>query len=76
MNTIKKEIELKVTGMTCSHCEMTVKKALESINGVKKVKVNRNKNNALVTFKNNIEVDVNELIKAVTGSGYEASFKE
>ncbi len=76
MNTIKKEIELKVTGMTCSHCEMTVKKALESINGVKKVKVNRNKNNALVTFKNNIEVDVNELIKAVTGSGYEASLKE
>jgi copper chaperone CopZ len=73
MNTNKKEIELKVTGMTCSHCEMTVKKALESINGVKKAKVNRNKNNALVTFKSNIEIDINELIKAVSDSGYEAS---
>ncbi len=75
MNTIKKEIELKVTGMTCGHCEMTVKKVLESINGVKKAKVNRNKSNALVTFKNNNEVDVNELIKAVSDSGYDASLK-
>lgn len=75
MSTNKKEVELKVTGMTCSHCEMTVKKALESIDGVKKAKVNRNKNNALVTFKNNIEVNINELIKAVENSGYEVSLK-
>ena len=73
MNTNKKEIELKVTGMTCGHCEMTVKKALEGINGVKKAKVNRNKNNALITFNDNIEVDIDELIKAVENSGYEAS---
>lgn len=76
MNTDKKTIELNVAEMTCEHCEMTVKKALESITGVKKVKVNRNKNNALVVLKKNIDVNINELIKAVEDSGYKTFLKK
>ena len=30
-------ITLKVTGMTCGHCEMAVKKALAAVPGVERV---------------------------------------
>ncbi|MCS4456005.1 cation transporter [Clostridium botulinum] len=31
-----KEIELKVEGMMCNHCEIAVKEALQKVDGVKK----------------------------------------
>ena len=75
MKTNKKKIELNVTGMTCGHCEMTVKNSLEKITGVKKAKVNRKKNNAIVTFDNDADVETMDLLKAVARTGYEASLK-
>ena len=76
MKTNKNEIELNVTGMTCGHCEMTVKNSLEKITGVKKAKVNRKKNIAVVTFDNSTDVKIIDLLKAVARTGYEASLKE
>ena len=76
MNTNKNEIELKITGMTCGHCEMTVKNKLEKIDGVKKAKVNRKKNSAIVTFNDNTEVKTIDLLKAIASAGYEASLKK
>ena len=76
MKTNIKKIELNVTGMTCGHCEMTVKNSLEKINGVKKAKVNRKKNNAIVTFDNNADIKIIDLLKAVARTGYEASLKK
>ncbi len=34
----EKEIELKVEGMMCNHCEIAVKEALQKVDGVKKSK--------------------------------------
>ena len=63
---------LKVEGMTCSHCEMTVTKALKSISGVKEVKASHEENTAEVTYKKN-KVTIDQLISAVDSAGYKAS---
>jgi copper chaperone len=44
-------IEIKVTGMTCGHCEMTVDKAIRSLgDAVTNVHVDRNSGTASVTY--------------------------
>jgi len=57
-------LTLKVEGMTCSHCEMTVSKALKSISGVKDVVVSHEKNSAVVTVKKG-KVYLEKLIEVV-----------
>ncbi len=42
------KIRVKISGMTCKHCEMAIKKALENINGVSVKKVNHKKAIAIV----------------------------
>ncbi len=59
---------LKVTGMTCNHCVMHTKKALESVAGVDSVEVNLEASSAIVTGT----VDSAHLISAVKEAGYEA----
>jgi len=65
-NTMEKEI--KIEGMMCGHCEATVKKALENIEGVKEAKVSHEKGNAVVTLEK--EVDNAVLEQAVTDKDY------
>lgn len=60
--------EIKIEGMTCSHCSSSVDKALNSIDGVK-AKVNLKKNNAIVEIDSNVNEDA--LRNAVTEAGYE-----
>lgn len=68
------EIELKVKGMSCAHCEMRVKKALETVDGVKKVKVDHKKGRAWVTFEKGSELDSKKLVDAVNATEvYEAT---
>jgi copper chaperone len=60
---------LKVTGMTCGHCEAAVKKALEAVPGVTAVaRVDRNDGVAEVEGA----ADVAALIAAVVEEGYTA----
>lgn len=59
---------LKVTGMTCNHCVMHTKKALESVSGVKSVDVTLEPGAAIVTGY----ADHDQLIAAVKHAGYEA----
>ena len=61
-------IRLKITGMTCEHCAQTVKKALESVEGVKSARVYFPQGYAEVEG----EISANELVEAVKGSGYSA----
>lgn len=62
-------IKLKVTGMTCGHCEMAVKKALGAVPGVEKVvTVDRNKQEAVVEGR----PDPQALIAAIVEEGYQA----
>ena len=62
-------IKLKVTGMTCGHCEQAVNKALSAVPGVERVvEVDRNKELAVVEG----QADTAVLIAAIAGEGYQA----
>jgi Cu2+-exporting ATPase len=58
-------IELKVKGMTCAHCEMRVKKALEAVEGVETAKADHKTGKATVTLKPGADVDRQTLVEAV-----------
>ena len=62
-------IELEVTGMTCGHCEMAVRKALSKVPGVTAVvKVDRTVNRAAVEGT----PDAAALVAAIKAEGYSA----
>jgi copper chaperone len=62
-------IELEVTGMTCGHCEMAVRKALSRVPGVTEVvAVDRTANRAAVEGDASVEA----LVAAVKAEGYQA----
>ena len=60
---------LNIKGMMCPHCEGTVKKALEEIDGVISAEVSHQSGTAIVTLK--FDVSESILKKAVTDKGYE-----
>ena len=62
-----------VKKMTCGHCEMHLKQALEKIDGVKNAKLDRKNQKAEITFETDKEVPVRTLIDAVIAEGYEAT---
>jgi Cu2+-exporting ATPase len=62
------EIELKVKGMSCVHCEMQVKKALESVDGVKNVNVDHKKGRAWITLEEGSDLDSQKLVEAVNAT--------
>lgn len=62
-------IKLKVTGMTCGHCEAAVRKALARVPGVTEVvAVDREREEAVVSGA----ADVGALVAAVVAEGYSA----
>jgi copper chaperone len=62
-------IKLKVSGMTCEHCEKAVEKALSGVAGVDHViEVNRARNEAVVEG----QAEEGALLAAVREEGYEA----
>lgn len=60
-------IELKVNGMTCAHCEMRVKKALEAVQGVDSAKTDHKKGVAVVEVSGDVSKET--LAKAVNDTG-------
>ncbi len=64
----KIEKNIKVEGMHCVHCADKVKKALESIKGVKKVAVDVASGNVAIVSKS--EIDDNTLVAAIENLGY------
>ncbi len=63
------EKTIKIDGMMCSHCEATVKKALESLNQVDEAIVSHEKNEAVV--KLNADINNEVLKKAIEDKDYE-----
>ena len=62
-------VELKVTGMTCGHCEKAVDKALAALPGVSRVvKVSRDEERVVVEG----DADVKALVAAIEEEGYTA----
>ena len=58
-----------IEGMMCEHCEATVKKALEKIEGVEKAEVSHVEGTAVVTLSKDVADEV--LKEAVEDRDYE-----
>ena len=62
------EKTMKIEGMMCGHCEATVKKALEALDGVDHADVSHEQDQAVVTLKEDVADDI--LKKAVEDKDY------
>ncbi len=60
--------KIKIQGMTCQHCVMSVTKALGNLSGLKNLKVDLVKGEA--TFENTQNISRAEIRKAVEDAGY------
>jgi copper chaperone len=56
--------------MTCGHCEMRVKKAIEAIEGVRKVEVNLQNKHVVVEYDER-KANLEKIKAAVKEAGYE-----
>ena len=65
---MSKTIELNIEGMSCNHCEMRVKKALESVQGVESAEPDHKKGIAKVTLKE--EVSLEKFAEVISETGY------
>jgi copper chaperone CopZ len=60
---------ITVEGMSCEHCEQSVKEALEGVAGVISVTADRERASATVEG----DADADALVAAVSEAGYDAS---
>jgi mercuric ion binding protein len=67
-------VALSVTGMTCATCPITIKKALNKVEGVENIEVNLEKKEALVTF-DDAKTTVEALLEATTNAGYPSTVR-
>jgi mercuric reductase len=65
-------ITLKVEGMTCSHCNVSVESALKKLDGVIEAQADYEKGNVEVKYIEG-RTSVDDLISAINKSGYRAS---
>lgn len=65
----RQTVTLLVTGMTCAACPITIKKALNKVEGVENIKVNLEEKKALVTF-DDAKTNVQALLEATKNAGY------
>jgi copper chaperone CopZ len=60
-------VTIKVTGMTCSHCEATVKKNLEALTGITNVVADNKSNTVKITGS---DINLEKVKVTVNGLGY------
>lgn len=60
-----------INGMQCEHCKIRVEKALLSINGIVKVNVDLDNNNAVIECEN--QIDDNKIKEVIEDVGFEVS---
>lgn len=65
---VKMEKTIKIEGMMCPHCEATVKKTLEELDGVTQAVASHEKGTAVVTLEKDVPFEM--LKKAVEDKGY------
>ena len=70
-----KTVTLSVPSMNCSACPITVKKALQNVDGVEKVTATFEPKEAVVTFDDR-KTTVDKLREATTQAGYPSTPKE
>ncbi len=69
-----KTVTLDVQKMDCPMCKITIRKALENVDGVKDAKVDYDAKTASVTFDVNM-TNIDALTQATTNAGYPSSLK-
>jgi len=67
-------VTLSVTGMTCAACPITIKKALNKVEGVENIEINLEKKEAVVTF-DDAKTTVEALVEATTNAGYPSAVR-
>jgi len=67
-------VELSLPSMNCSICPITVKKALEKVEGVHFVKVTYKTKLATVKFENTV-TSIDALFSATTNAGFPSTLK-
>jgi mercuric ion binding protein len=70
----QKTVVLDVPGMTCSLCPITVKKALQKVNGVSRLDVSYERKEAVVTF-DDAKTHPDALMQATRNAGYPSTVK-
>ena len=68
-------VTLDVPGMTCAACPITVKTALNRVDGVRQVDVSFEQREARVTFEDT-QTSVTELTEATANAGYPSILKQ
>ena len=68
-------LTLSVPGMDCAACPITIKKALNKVEGVAKVEVSFEKKLAIVTF-DNAKTNLAKLTQATANAGYPSNEKK
>ena len=67
-------VTLSVSGMTCAACPITIKKALNKVDGVENIEVSLEKKEALVTF-DDAKTTVEALLEATKKAGYPSTVR-
>ena len=67
----KDKIELKVTGMSCGHCEVKIQQALSNLPGVKKVTASRTSGKVTIEPEKAETLDLQKVKEAIESLGYQ-----
>ncbi|MFD0795536.1 heavy-metal-associated domain-containing protein [Mucilaginibacter litoreus] len=62
--------ELQVSGLTCSLCAKTTEKSLKALPFISDIKADLIRNVYMITFKNDVPVDFEQISKKVKSSGF------
>lgn len=62
--------EYHVTGMTCGHCEMSIREEVSTVPGVQEIQISAQTGKLVITSTE--EVDDTAVITAVDEAGYQA----
>jgi len=68
---ITTKLQLKVDGMTCDGCEMTIKKGLEKLDGIIEVKADHESGTAIITV-DTTKIDRSKVVALIEELGYRA----
>lgn len=69
----KSKLELKVSGMTCGHCEAKIETAVKQLPGVKKVAASRTKQKVTIELDKTEEFDLQKIKEAIESLGYQVT---
>lgn len=68
-----KKVNLKISGMHCTSCAMTIDFDLEDLEGIKSVKTSYAKQVCEIEFDER-ELEIEGIIKTIDKTGYQAKF--